>query len=288
MSACKDGRLVPAPPTRMYAYMYFCTCMCMCICMYVCIIRSKTKACLIACRRDGDSLAHKDAQVLGRHLAPMIAAGVMQQARGSRCDVATATCGDFQVPAQGGRRDLEAQMVGQYLSWLPDALVRGFGEATGGEHLLDQIPSRQGFGARWQGTAGVVDVPKAPDPSAAHGLGKRLDDFGPQERRVGVPEGQRGTTALDHLISRAVGRGDPTPNTVYIPIHVFTYVCIMYAYACVLHAFMHYACKHQRIRVYLYGCTCLYVYVYGCIACILYVVCVCVHDASVPSSTLGQ
>ena len=88
---------------------------------------SKTKACLIACCRDGDRLAHKDARVLGRHLAPMIA-GVMQQARRSRCDVAAATRWDFQVPAQGGSRDLEDQMVGQYLSWLPDALVRSLGK----------------------------------------------------------------------------------------------------------------------------------------------------------------
>jgi hypothetical protein len=87
-------------------------------------------------------------------------AGVMQQAGGSRCDVAAATCWDFQVSAQGGCRDFEAQMVGQYLSWLQDALVRGFGEAAGCEHLLDQIPSRQSFGARWQGTAGVVDAGK--------------------------------------------------------------------------------------------------------------------------------
>jgi hypothetical protein len=50
---------------------------------------------------------------------------MMQQAGGSLCDVAAATCEDFQVSAQGGCRDLEAQMVGQDLSWLPDALDFG-------------------------------------------------------------------------------------------------------------------------------------------------------------------
>jgi hypothetical protein len=54
--------------------------------------------------------------------------------------------------------------------------------------------------------------PKAADPSASHGLGKRLDDLGPQERRVGVAEGQRCTTELDHLIARAVVHGDPIPT----------------------------------------------------------------------------
>jgi hypothetical protein len=87
-------------------------------------------------------------------------AGMMEQARSRSCDVATATRGDFQVPAQGGHRDLEDQMVGQYLRWLPDVLVRGLGKAAGGEHLLDQIPRRQSFGSRWQGTTSVVDVAK--------------------------------------------------------------------------------------------------------------------------------
>ena len=139
-------------------------------------------------------------------------AGVMEQARSRRGDVATATSGDFQVPAEGGSRDLETQMVGQYLRGLPDALVRCLGKAAGGEHLLDQIPRRQSFGSRRQGTTSVVDVPKAADTRAAHGLGQRLDDLGPQERRVGVAERQRGTTALDDLIARAVVRGDPIPT----------------------------------------------------------------------------
>ena len=162
-------------------------------------------------RKRAWSHAAETETALGRHLAPMIA-GMMEQARSRRGDVATATSGDFQVPAQGGRRDLEDQMVGQYLRWLPDALVRGLGKAAGGEHLLDQVLRRQSFGSRWQVTTSVVDVPKAADPSAAHGLGKRLDDLGPQERRVGVAEGQRGTTALDNLIARAVVCGDPIPT----------------------------------------------------------------------------
>ena len=77
---------------------------------------------------------------------------------------------------------------------------------------MDSIKSRAATasGARGHIAASVINVPKTPDALATHGLGEHLDDLGPQEQGVRVPEGQR-RAALDNLRSRAICSGDPVP-----------------------------------------------------------------------------